>query len=417
MEIQVVSAIGGGAPIKVNLEPQDSVAKLKAMVAKEKRIPASTVIVVFRGQQLDEAESLKAVGMGDGDKCYLIVRTEGGFTKNRWLTIADTDRYHRQKLIPDWNQQSLSDANILILGVGALGSYVASNLALSGCGKLILVDFDTIELSNLNRQLLFTSDDIGKNKAETAKEKLEILNPDIEIIAFPEAMEKMPKKLLNGVTIIAGCLDSFRGRRWSNSLALREKIPLVSGGMFAFMGQVQTILPYDTACFECQPLISQEKLSQACSPLGTTRKEMDIIKQDAPLPSVSSLSSIIGGLITQEILKLTLSIDKTLDNYLFYDGLSNTFTILKLAKNKNCPICGSKYQLESAPVLVFKEDTLDKLKTRIAHAFGMADPRIMLRGKFLTSDSDLNLKENDKIIILDERLASPISLIVNFENP
>lgn len=78
MEIQVVSAIGGGAPIKVNLEPQDSVGKLKSLVAKERRIPASAVMIVFRGHKLDEAESLKAVGLGDGDKCYLIIRTEGG---------------------------------------------------------------------------------------------------------------------------------------------------------------------------------------------------------------------------------------------------------------------------------------------------------------------------------------------------
>ncbi len=78
MEIQVVSAIGGGAPIKVNMEPHETVAKLKSVVAKERRIPAATVIVVFRGQQLDDSESLKAVGMGEGDKCYLITRTEGG---------------------------------------------------------------------------------------------------------------------------------------------------------------------------------------------------------------------------------------------------------------------------------------------------------------------------------------------------
>ena len=81
MQVQVVSAIGGGLPIKVDLEPHDTVAKLKAMVAQERRIPASTVIVVFRGQQLDDSESLKAVGMGDGDKCYLITRTEGGYSQ------------------------------------------------------------------------------------------------------------------------------------------------------------------------------------------------------------------------------------------------------------------------------------------------------------------------------------------------
>ncbi len=78
MKIQVVSAIGGGAPIDIEVEPHDTVAKVKAMVAQEKRIPASTVIVVFRGQQLDDSETLKAIGMVDGDKCYLITRTEGG---------------------------------------------------------------------------------------------------------------------------------------------------------------------------------------------------------------------------------------------------------------------------------------------------------------------------------------------------
>jgi hypothetical protein len=78
MKIQVVSAIGGGAPIELDLEPQETVARLKSLVAQEKRIPASTVIVVFRGNQLDDSESLKAVGMTDGDRCYLITRTEGG---------------------------------------------------------------------------------------------------------------------------------------------------------------------------------------------------------------------------------------------------------------------------------------------------------------------------------------------------
>ena len=78
MEIQIVSAIGGGAPMKLNLDPKDTVAKLKARVAQERRIPASTVIVFFRGQQLNDVDTLDAVGLTDGDKCYLIARTEGG---------------------------------------------------------------------------------------------------------------------------------------------------------------------------------------------------------------------------------------------------------------------------------------------------------------------------------------------------
>ncbi len=82
MKIEVVSAIGGGAPIVLDVEPHDTIAKVKSMVAKQKRIPASTVIVVFRGQQLDDSETIKTIGMVDGDKCYLITRTEGGYGLN-----------------------------------------------------------------------------------------------------------------------------------------------------------------------------------------------------------------------------------------------------------------------------------------------------------------------------------------------
>lgn len=328
----------------------------------------------------------------------------------------DTDsRYHRQSIIPDWNQQKLTSSSVLILGVGATGSFLATNLTLSGIGKLILVDFDTIERSNLNRQLLFREEDIGRNKAEVAVERLQSVNPDIDLVAFPKSMEKLPKKILDGVTVIACCLDTFLGRRWANSLALREKIPMVNGGMYAFLGDVQTIIPYDTACFECQPLISQEKLSQACSPLGETRKKIELEKETPKLPSVATLSSIISGLMSQEILKLILMIGKPLNNYLFYDGLYNSFTELQLRRNDNCPICGENYKLKTAEVLAFKGEKVNELLNRIALAFGMADPEVMHKGRFLGVDELLSADEGDTLYIRDERLAVPIALIVTFK--
>ncbi|MHA2402938.1 MAG: HesA/MoeB/ThiF family protein [Candidatus Kariarchaeaceae archaeon] len=320
------------------------------------------------------------------------------------------NRYHRQNLIPDWDQRMLVEAKVLILGVGAIGSYLATNLTLAGVGHLILVDFDTVEMSNLNRQLLFQEEDIGENKATTALKRLKILNPAITLTAVPEAMEKMSSSLIKDVTVIACCLDTFVGRRWANSLALKEKVPMVSGGMYAFLGDVQTIIPYETACFECQPLISQEKLAQACSPLGEARKDQEEEKKEAPLPSVSTLSSIISGLMSQEIIKLVMGIGKTIDNFLFYDGLNNSFTDLSLTRNKNCPICGENYQLRAAPALVFPGEKVADFRQRVALAFGMANPGLMLKGKFLDDTQELVCDSGDKIYAIDERLAGPMVL-------
>ncbi len=328
--------------------------------------------------------------------------------------MSSSDRYHRQSLIPEWNQTKIVDSKILILGIGAVGSYLATNLALTGIGHLVLVDFDTIEISNLNRQLLFQKKDIGKNKAEVAADHLKILNPEIKISVFPKAMEKLPKSVLKDIDVIACCLDTFIGRRYANSLALKEKTPMVSGGMYAFLGDVQTIIPYETACFECQPLISQEKLAQACTPLGEARKELKDEKKEAPLPSVATLSSIIAGLMSQEIIKIIMDVGKPIKNFLFYDGMHNTFTVLELSKNKNCPICGEQYQLKAALSLVFPGEKVETFKNRIALAFGMANPNLMLKGKFLNDGDELICNDGDKIYAIDERLAGPMVLEVKF---
>ncbi|OLS25722.1 MAG: Molybdopterin-synthase adenylyltransferase [Candidatus Heimdallarchaeota archaeon LC_2] len=329
--------------------------------------------------------------------------------------MNNESRYHRQSLIPDWDQQKLKNAKVIILGIGALGSYVATNLTLAGVGSLILVDFDTIETSNLNRQLLFVNDDVGKNKAEIAAQKLKKLNEDIDIIPFGKSMEELPNSLISGTSLLLSCLDTFPGRRWANSLAIREKVPMITGGMYAFIGQIQTIIPYKTPCFECQPLIPEEKLAQACSPLGEKRKELREEKEEPSLPAVSTVSSIIGGLMSQECLKLLLEIGVPLNNYMVYDGLNNNYTTIELSKNKNCPICGDNYKLKSAILLIFKDDNLTSVKNRIAYAFGLADPKLMIKGKFLSDDHKINWDNKTIIFVLDDRLALPLSLKVKFE--
>ncbi len=132
--------------------------------------------------------------------------------------MADEDRYSRQELIPGWDQERLLKSSVVVVGVGAIGSYVSTILASSGVGSLHLIDFDTIELSNLNRQLLFREDDIGKPKVNVAAEKLKQLNPDVKIFAYNKKMENVSVSIYQNADVIIGCLDTFIGRRWINSM-------------------------------------------------------------------------------------------------------------------------------------------------------------------------------------------------------
>ena len=325
-----------------------------------------------------------------------------------------SNKYDRQMRIDGWNQENLNKSTVFIAGIGALGSFIATNLALSGIGRLILCDMDTIELTNLNRQLLFRKKDIRKYKSEVAAKQLRKINPDIDIISLPMRLESVKRSYYEMSDIIVGGLDSFDARRWLNSLAVDLKKPLVSGGMYGLMGQVQRIIPYDTPCFECQPLIPQDKLSQACSPVGKKRKNLPK-KPEAPMPAVATMSMIIGGIMSQVILKHLMKLGTPLDNYLFYDGMSNTITILKLERKFNCPVCGGFFDLEESTLTVEDGETIEAVLTRIAYTFGLADPKVMLKGVILNKDMVItkkNLKSGDKLFVMDDRLAKPLKVVI-----
>ncbi|MHA1220451.1 MAG: HesA/MoeB/ThiF family protein [Candidatus Heimdallarchaeota archaeon] len=323
-------------------------------------------------------------------------------------------KYDRQMRIDGWKQENLEKATVFIAGVGALGSFIATNLALSGVGKIILCDMDTVELTNLNRQLLFRKRDVRKYKSEVAAKALRKINPDIEIISLPMRLESVKRSYYEESDIIVAGLDTFDVRRWLNSLAVDLKKPLISGGMYGLMGQVQRIIPYETPCFECQPLIPQEKLSQACSPVGEKRKHLKK-KPEAPMPAVATMSMIIGGIISQEALKIIMGLGTPLNNYMFYDGMSNTTTVITLERKFNCPVCGEFYELEEAKLTIEDGETIGDVLTRIAYAFGLAEPKVMLRGVILATDlviTKKNLKKGDKLFVMDDRLAKPLKILI-----
>jgi ubiquitin-activating enzyme E1 C len=197
-----------------------------------------------------------------------------------------------------WRQDAVSDSTVLVAGIGALGCELAKNLALAGIGRLVLVDMDTIEMSNLSRQMLFQEEDIGKGKAATARRRLGSMAPDTEIVIHDRKFQELEPAVWEEVDVIAGGLDSFAARDAMNSIVARRGIPYVDGAVTGYKGSVQVIipsgdgeegggvgeaLPEATPCFRCMfPMPAADgKIYGACTIPGVPRtREHCVIKAE-----------------------------------------------------------------------------------------------------------------------------------------
>jgi len=287
---------------------------------------------------------------------------------------------------------------------------VAVFLALMGVGKLILVDMDTVELSNLNRQLLFTEKDIDEYKARVAAEKLREINPNVYVIDRNESLVNVPRRYFEESDVIVDGLDNFEARRWLNSVCVGLNKPLVHGGMYGWYGNVQVVIPYVTPCLDCQPLLPRERFQKSCTPPGKKREKVEPPK----FPGVSTISAVLSGIQAQETLKILLNLSPLIDNYLFYDGLSQSFTKIKLERNPKCIICSDKYKLEGIEYAVDKEETIRELKDRLIATLGLVEPiRVIHKTRFVKDNTkirDMNLSSGELIYIYDKSLGKPLKL-------
>ncbi len=319
-------------------------------------------------------------------------------------------RYHRQEILEGWNQEKISQSTVLLAGVGALGSMVAVFLALMGVGKLILVDMDTVELSNLNRQLLFTESDIGEFKAKVAAEKLRVMNPNIYILDRNESLISVPRKYYEESDVIVDGLDSFEARRWLNSVCVSLNKPLVHGGMYGWYGNIQVIIPNVTPCLECQPLLPRERFQKSCTPPGKKREKIE----QPTFPGVSTISAVLSGIQAQETLKILLNLSPLIDNYLFYDGFSQSFTTIKLERNPKCIICSDKYRLDGIEYAIDKRETIKELKNRLIVTLGLVEPiRVIHKTRFIedaTKIEDIGLSSGELLFVYDKSLGKPLKL-------
>ncbi|MGB9927096.1 MAG: HesA/MoeB/ThiF family protein [Methanosarcina sp.] len=234
----------------------------------------------------------------------------------------EREKYSRQILLfGEEGQEKLRKAKVLVAGAGGLGSPISTYLAIAGIGKIILVDFDTVDLSNLNRQFLHHEKDLGRAKVESAKEKLLAMNSGIEVEIIQEKLtEANIEALIPECDIIVDALDNQETRHMLNRFAVKRKIPLVHGAVSGYDGQATTIIPGKTPCFYCIfPRISKKEV----------------------FPIIGATPGIIGSIQANEVIKFLTGQGKLLEGrLLFWSGLSGSFSEISLSKLNSCPVCG-----------------------------------------------------------------------------
>lgn len=249
------------------------------------------------------------------------------------LTIEQHNRYCRNTLLSGFGeagQRKMLASSVLLVGTGGLGSPAAYYLAAAGTGRIGLVDGDAVEVSNLQRQILHTTPDVGKAKVRSAREKLEALNPGIRIDTYDEILNgENAASLIHNYDFILDCTDNFHVRYLINQTCIKLKKPFVYGGVLAWAGQLFTILPGEAPCFRC------------------------VFRQDPPdgAPSTTTegilgaVAGVIGVLQAAEAVKYLLGLgDLLVGRMLVYDALGATFFEVPLNRDDACPDCGTVRQ-------------------------------------------------------------------------
>lgn len=239
-------------------------------------------------------------------------------------------RYSRQILLPQIGvegQQKLLGARVLIIGLGGLGSPLAMYLAAAGVGHLVIADRDHVELSNLQRQIVHRTQDVGRAKVESARDTLHALNPQIKITALhgPQPDGVLQREILHA-DVVADASDNFATRFALNALCVKLKKPLVSGAAIRMEGQITVFRPElaGSPCYRC--LYEEHNETENCAQLGV----------------LAPLLGVIGSVQATEVIKLLLGIGTSLvGRVLLFDALHMEWRTLTLHKDPLCPVCGT----------------------------------------------------------------------------
>ena len=247
----------------------------------------------------------------------------------RSLSKEQRERYSRHLLIPEIGvegQTKLLEAKVLLLGAGGLGSPTALYLAAAGVGTLGIVDDDEVDLSNLQRQVIHTTDRIGVAKVDSAEESIKAINPDVEVVKYRTRLDASNvMEIVQGYDVIVDGADNFPTRYLLNDATVRLGIPVVSASILGFDGQLSVFQPHEGPCYRClYPVPPPAELAPSCGANGV----------------LGVLPGTMGLLQATEVIKLVTGAGEPLvGRLLLYEALGATFTELKVRRDPECPVC------------------------------------------------------------------------------
>ncbi len=245
------------------------------------------------------------------------------------LTAEQRERYSRHLLIPEIGlegQAKLLESKVLLLGAGGLGSPTALYLAAAGVGTLGVVDDDEVDLSNLQRQVIHTTDRIGVAKVDSAEQSITAINPDVDVVKYKTRLDASNiMEIIEGYDVIVDGVDNFPTRYLLNDATVRLGIPVVSASILGFDGQLSVFKPHDGPCYRClYPVPPPAELAPSCGANGV----------------LGVLPGTMGLLQATEVVKLVTGAGEPLvGRLLLYEALGATFTELKVRRDPECPIC------------------------------------------------------------------------------
>lgn len=298
----------------------------QALVAEDGGLHRFVNVYVNQQEVGDDAGI--ATRLAQGDEVAFIPAIAGGATATPF-TPTQVQRYSRHLILPEIGprgQRKLLNAKVLMIGAGGLGSPVGLYLAAAGVGTIGIVDFDTVDITNLHRQILHGHKDIGRHKLESARDRLADVNPDVKVVEHREALtSENAMEIIGQYDIVVNGCDNFPTRYLTNDACVLLKKPLVDGSIFKFDGQATVFLP-ETGCYRC--------LFPAPPPPGS-------VPSCAEGGVLGVLPGIIGCIQAIETIKLILGIgDSLAGRLLLFDALAMEFREVKLRRDPECPVCG-----------------------------------------------------------------------------
>uniref|UniRef100_A0A915E9A6 NEDD8-activating enzyme E1 catalytic subunit n=1 Tax=Ditylenchus dipsaci TaxID=166011 RepID=A0A915E9A6_9BILA len=378
------------------------------------------------------------------------------------------------------NMESIHNCPVLVVGAGGLGCEILKDLALSGFKTIEVIDMDTIDLSNLNRQFLFREADVGKSKAEVAAAFIEKRVAGCKVIPHNCKIQEKDVEFYRKFSLIICGLDSINARRWLNALVCglvqfengvpdhSTMVPMIDGGTEGFKGNSRVILPFITPCVECSlDLYPPQVNFPLCTIAHTPRLpehcveyvkvvlwdkekpfEDETLDSDNPahgvdprltlgvlkriIPAVASTNAIVAGSCALEALKLASNISTWMDNYLNFadiDGIN--FSVIKLDRNPECLVCSGAAITYPTPPSSTLKDFLKQVKEKyqldnpsiqssdsMLYMISSLMPQMVetSRQNLAKTLTDLGVHENSELVIADESMPKPVTVRIKYEN-